>query len=614
MSRRGTGSGSAAPSTPIAHGAALISWSGSMFEYLMPSLVMRAPAGSLLEQTSRLIVRRQIDYGASSGVPWGISESAYNARDLEFTYQYSNFGVPGLGLKRGLGENVVVAPYATALAAMVDPHAAARNFARLAGVGARGPLWLLRGARLHAEPAARRQQVAIVRAFMAHHQGMTIVAIANALLDGAMRARFHAEPIVQATELLLQERTPRDVAVAPSLGRRRQSRRPRMPELDAPPAAGASRAHGATPRHASALERPLRRDAHRRRLGLQPLARSGRHPLARGRHAATTGAPTSFCATCDSGEVWSAGYQPSGVEPDAYDVVFTEDRAEFIRRDGTLTTTLESSSRPRTTPRSAASRSRTRAAQSREIEVTSYAELVLAPPAADVAHPAFSKLFVQTEYLADVGALLATRRRRSPTEPEVWAAHLAVRRRRGVGEPQIETDRARFLGRGRGVRDADRRDRRPAALQHRRHGARSDLRAAPPRARRARQRRCASPSGRWSPISREAVLDLVDKHHDATPSSGPSTLAWTQAQVQLRHLGIDPERGGPVPASRRPPALCRTGAAAVVRHHPARRRWRSRALAAWASPATCRSCCCGSTTSRISTSCASCCRRTNTGG
>ena len=116
--------------TPIAHGAALISWSGSMFEYLMPSLVMRAPAGSLLEQTNRLIVRRQIAYGASLGLPWGVSESAYNTRDLEFTYQYSNFGVPGLGLKRGLGENAVVAPYATALATMVDPSAAARNFAR----------------------------------------------------------------------------------------------------------------------------------------------------------------------------------------------------------------------------------------------------------------------------------------------------------------------------------------------------------------------------------------------------------------------------------------------------------------------------------------------------
>ena len=150
-----------------------------------------------------MIVRRQIDYGATLGVPWGISESAYNARDLEFTYQYSNFGVPGLGLKRGLGENVVIAPYATALAAMVDPLAAARNFERLAGVGARGRYGFYEALDYTPIRVPEGESVAIVRAFMAHHQGMTIVAIADALLDGVMRARFHAEPIVQATELLL---------------------------------------------------------------------------------------------------------------------------------------------------------------------------------------------------------------------------------------------------------------------------------------------------------------------------------------------------------------------------------------------------------------------------
>ncbi|MEO8716885.1 MAG: glucoamylase family protein, partial [Burkholderiales bacterium] len=190
--------------TPLGRGAALISWSGSMFEYLMPALVMRAPAGSLLEQTSRLVVRRQIEYGAALGVPWGISESAYNVRDLEFTYQYSNFGIPGLGLKRGLGENAVIAPYATGLATMVDPGAAARNFARLAAVGALGRYGYYEALDYTPARLPEGSDVAIVRAYMAHHQGMTIVAIANGLFDGVMRARFHAEPSVQATELLLQ--------------------------------------------------------------------------------------------------------------------------------------------------------------------------------------------------------------------------------------------------------------------------------------------------------------------------------------------------------------------------------------------------------------------------
>ncbi len=129
--------------TPIERGSALISWSGSMFEYLMPELVMRDPDGSLLHQTARLVVSRQIEYGEQLGVPWGISESAYNLRDLELTYQYSNFGIPGLGLKRGLSENIVVAPYATALASMIDPVAAVQNFNGLAEAGRTWPLWLV---------------------------------------------------------------------------------------------------------------------------------------------------------------------------------------------------------------------------------------------------------------------------------------------------------------------------------------------------------------------------------------------------------------------------------------------------------------------------------------
>ena len=196
------------PMTPVGLGSALVSWSGSMFEYLMPALVMHSPPGSLLDQTYHLVVRRHISYGAERGVPWGISESAYNVRDLDLTYQYSNFGVPGLGLERGLGEDLVVAPYATALAAMVDPVAAARNLSRLVEEGARGPYGFYEALDYTRSRLPEGSPVAIVRTYMAHHQGMTLVALLNVLRDGAMRARFHGEPIVEATDLLLQERAP----------------------------------------------------------------------------------------------------------------------------------------------------------------------------------------------------------------------------------------------------------------------------------------------------------------------------------------------------------------------------------------------------------------------
>ena len=192
--------------TMVAGGAALVSWSGSMFEYLMPSLVMRAPDKSLLAETNRLVVDRQIEYGAGKGIPWGISESAYNARNFEFIYQYSNFGVPGLGLKRGLSGSTVIAPYATGLAAMIDPASAVANYASLGRDGALGAFGYYEALDFTPERVPLGERYAIVRNYMAHHQGMTIVAIADALLGGEMRRRFHREPIIAGVELLLQER------------------------------------------------------------------------------------------------------------------------------------------------------------------------------------------------------------------------------------------------------------------------------------------------------------------------------------------------------------------------------------------------------------------------
>src|SRR5208282_4476103 len=194
-----------------------------------------------------LVVRRQMKYGAELGVPWGVSESAFNARDLERTYQYLNFGIPGLGLKRGLSENIVVAPYATALASMVDAEAAVLNFKRLFLVGGLGRFGWYEALDYTPSRVPEGETVAIVRAYMAHHQGMTLVAIADTLLEGAMRTRFHSEPIIQATELLLQERTPRDVAVARPRAEEVKTA-PTVHEMELPEPRRLRSAHAATPR------------------------------------------------------------------------------------------------------------------------------------------------------------------------------------------------------------------------------------------------------------------------------------------------------------------------------------------------------------------------------
>jgi cyclic beta-1,2-glucan synthetase len=521
--------------TPVGQSSALISWSGSMFEYLMPSLVMRAPTGSVLEQTARLIVRRQIQYGAELGTPWGVSESAYNARDLEFTYQYSNFGIPGLGLKRGLGENAVIAPYATALAAMIEPDAAAKNYARLRAAGGRGRYGWYEALDYTKARLPDGKTVAVVRAYMAHHQGMTIVAILNALHSGIMRARFHAEPLVRATELLLQERLPRDITFADPLieGEKAAAN---VRDLVPPMVRRFQSPHDLVPR-----THLLSNSNYAVMITSAGSGYSRWRDLAvtRWREDVTADAWGSYVFLRDvrSGVVWSAGYQPSGAEPDRYDVAFSEDRAEIIRRDGTITTTLEVAVSPEDDAEVRRVSVTNLGRQVREIELTSYAEIVLAPMAADTAHPAFSKLFVETEFVEEGATLLATRRKRSPGEPDIWAAHLAVIEGEDVGDIQYETDRAGFIGRGQAIRT-------PIAMIDGRALSNTVGTVLDPIfSLRCRVRIAAGTTARiafWTLVapSRREVLDLADKHRDAAAYERAVTRAWTQAQVQLRYLGI----------------------------------------------------------------------------
>ncbi len=521
--------------TPVGRGSALISWSGSMFEYSMPALVMRAPENSLLEQTNRLVVARQIRYAAELGVPWGISESGFNARDTAQSYQYSSFGVPGLGLKRGLSEDVVVAPYATALAAMVDPKAAVQNFIRLAKEGAADRF----GYREALDYTARRlpegAKVAIVKSYMAHHQGMALVALGNVLNNNMMVDRFHADPIVEATELLLQERMPRNVIVS----------RPRAEEVKSaadvrdtspPMLRRFTSPHDAIPR--THLLSNGRYAVMVTAAG-SGYSRWGDIAVTRWREDVTRDCWGSYLYLRDmySGVVRSVGHQPSGAEADTYEVTYSEDRAEFARRDGSLVTNLTivvSAEHDAEIRRVSLTNLST---HHREIELTSYAEIVLATQAADVAHPAFQNLFVQTEFVSEIGALLATRRPRSSDEKRMWAAHVAAIEEDPGATFQYETDRSRFLGRGHTVRTpVSVIDGRPLSntvgpVLDPIFSLRCRIRLAPG----------ATAHAIFSTViaeSREEVLDLADKYRESATFERAAILAWTQAQVQLHHLGI----------------------------------------------------------------------------
>ncbi len=461
-----------------------------MFEYLMPLLVMRSYPGTLLEESCRSVVRRQRDYGRERGVPWGISESAYDLIDHHDNYQYKAFGVPGLGLKRGLGDDLVVAPYAIALAALVDPGAAVSNLRRLEAKGLQGAFGFFDAvdftARGPDEPGVlaaggRAAAGVVVRSYLAHHQGMTLVAMANALQGNRMVGRFHADPRVRATELLLQERAPRHAPFA----------RPRPDEAKTRTA----------PVPAAALRRF--RSAHTPHPHAQFLSNGNYISV-----VTNAGGGASFCrgravtrsrldSTCDpgsqflylrdvrSGRVWSATQHPIATEAEDYLVTFAMERATFHRREDEIGTQLDIAVSPEDDVEVRRLVVTNHGDRVREIEVTSYAEMVLAPAADDLAHPAFGKLFLESEAVPGGAALLCHRRPRAPDDAPAWGLHVLSQEGRTQGPVEWEGDRASFLGRGR-------RRRRPAGARReiplRHHGRPARSHHEPPAAHPARPR------------------------------------------------------------------------------------------------------------------------------
>jgi cyclic beta-1,2-glucan synthetase len=521
--------------TPLGRIPALQSWSGSMFEYLMPSLIMHEPTGSLLNLSNRAAVRRQIRYALSLHIPWGISESQYNARDRDQNYQYSGFGVPDLGIKRGLGENTVVAPYASGLAAMVAPVEARRNLDRLTRIGALGTYGWYEAVDYTPARLPEGSKRVVIRAYMAHHQGMMILGLADVLNDGAMRERFHAEPMVQAAELLLQERMPRDVSVArlpPSLNTGAITyyddtlRGPRTftdPNTDTP------RTHLLSNASYSVMLT----------VAGSGYSRWQGQAITRWREDATRDNWGSFIYLRDlrDGRTWSAGFQPVGAAAEDYSVEFSEDRATIRRHDGVLETVTEITVSPEDDSEVRRVTITNHGTRLREIEVTSYMELALAVPRDDDAHPAFSKLFVQTEYLHDTGSLIATRRPRSPSDKPIWAAHLSVVDGESVGDVQYETDRSRFLTRNKSARDAG--GVMGGWPLSNTAGATLDpcfsLRR---RIQIARGKSVSIAFWTMAASNRKDILDLVDRHHDGVAFDRAMTLSATHSQSQLQHLGI----------------------------------------------------------------------------
>jgi cellobiose phosphorylase len=518
--------------TSSAAGPALLSWDGSMFEYLMPLLVMPNYENTLLDESCKAAVETQIEYGMTRNVPWGISESGYNAIDVHMKYQYRAFGTPSLGLKRGLAEDLVIAPYASSLALMVAPEQACANLQRLAAAGVEGKYGFYEAIDYTPSRVPRGQSHVIVRSYMAHHEGMSLLGLSHVLLDRPMQRRFESVPIFQATTLLLQEKVPKATAL--------------YSEAEELPEARGITGELATPvRVFYSPNTPIPE--------VQLLSNGKYHVMVsnagggysrwkdmavtRWREDTTRDHWGTFCYIRDvaTGRFWSSAHQPAVKPLEHYEAIFSEAKVEFRCREGELEAHTEIAVSPEDDVELRRVTLTNRARKRRVIEITSYAEVVLASPAADILHPAFGNLFVQTEILEQRRAILCTRRARSLHEQAPWMFHLMVVHGADVGTVSYETDRMRFIGRGRTVAN-------PQAMNGSAPLSASQGSVLDPIVA-IRYQIILEPgqSATANLVSgvgetRDQCLQLVDKYQDRHLADRVFDLAWTHSQVVLRQL------------------------------------------------------------------------------
>lgn len=513
----------------------LLSWGGSMFEYLMPALLMRGYEGTFIEQSARAAVRRQMAYGGEKGVPWGISESAYYAFDANVGYQYGPLGVPGLGLRRNLEADLVIAPYASLLALPFQPEPVMKNLSQFVKLGMLGLYGFCEAIDYTPSRVPPGRSSAIVRSYYAHHHGMSLLAMANYLQHEVMLGRFHADPRIQSVELLLQEKTPRQ---APVEYVRTEADRP---------------VHRVEP---GIARRPWSVPVG----GPSPQVRL----LSNGRYTvlvSSTGGGysrwqetdlTRWCADAtmddwgawlylkdrESGALWSAARQPIGSPAEDEEVVYYPHRAEFRRRHHDIASRLDIIVAPDDDLEIRRVFLTNHSAHRRHLTLTSYGEVILAPQANDRSHPAFNKLFVESEYLAELHALVFRRRTRAAGEEPVYLGHAVCTKHGGRSTDAHESDRGRFLGRGRTPLD-------PQALSDGSSGLSGttgatldpmfalgeDIELGPYATREVAYLTLAA-------RSREEVLALIERYQDWSRIELAFDQALSRTDLELRHLDL----------------------------------------------------------------------------
>jgi len=513
----------------------LVSWTGTMFEYLMPLLTMKSYRNSLLDETYSFVIKSQIKYGRQKGMPWGVSESQFNLLDKNHDYQYKAIGVPWLGLKRGLIEDAVVAPYASFLALLVQPQEAIRNIGRLKQEGMDGSHGFYEAADYTPERLPFEAKRAIVKSFMSHHQGMSLLALNNYLHHRVLQKRFNVDPEIHAARLLLQEKVPSNIVFT------KETREKVLPFKGI-------MIKEKSPVRRFSLPDPVLPNTHILSNGSYSVMITDKGTgYSKNRMVAVTRWRADstldpygmffFVRNADDNSVWSSTYGPMNELHEKYEVVFTPDKAVFKRTDGRIETQTEVVVASGDDVEIRRVSFKNTGETSCILEVTSYFEVVLTSQAADAAHPAFSNLFMETGYQADKQCIFAHRRSRSEADKGLWIANMAVVEGETIGEIQYETDRMQWIGRGHSLKA-------PAAIEQVKHlsntvgpvldpvmSLRLRVKVAPGKTARVSYMVAVSEN-------KEMLFALVDKYASPEAVEHAFQLALARSQIEKGYLNL----------------------------------------------------------------------------
>ena len=428
----------------------LASWSGTMFEYLMPTLVLKNYKNTLLDETYKTSIKVQKDYGDLNNVPWGVSESGFFAFDNQLNYQYKAFGVPALGFKRGLQDELVISPYAAFLALKFDYNEVISNIKRLKDNGLEGKYGFYEAIDYTVSRLPSHLDKGIVKSYMSHHQGMIFASINNFLNDDILVDRFHRDPQMKCGELLLQEKVP----LRPIISKEKE----KLEEK-----AIVKRKDEMWKKRVYGKEDLSDIKCHLLSSSTYSLmitnkgdgfSKNGDIFINRWRrdHLSNPYGQFIYIKDLKNNDLWSTAYAPIYKEPDSYKVEFSNYKASFYREDGDIETKMDVVLLPEELGEIRKVTLKNNGEDEAILETISYFEVVGETLGADLAHPAFSNLFIKTEVLEGEEGLLAHRRKREEEIQDNWILHGVKVFNGDEGKFQYETSRTNFIGRGNPLR------------------------------------------------------------------------------------------------------------------------------------------------------------------